>query len=465
MDAKVEARLREILGQHQTMVLATESFGQPWAAAVFFAEDFTEQGLRLYLVVNSHSRKIRNLRRNPRVGFTIDPQQPSRFIQGFGTAHPVRDPARAEEARRRIVAKAPAAGWFIENFETTVYEIVPRELKASDFTVGFRPPLELELGGLPGYDGGDRWASVVNRLRLASRLARTSFAWVSFLPVVLGGALAWAHTGNLHAGWFLVAVVGAVAAHLAANVTNDVFDFASGVDELAASRDSRAFGGSGVLTAGMMTPYQARAIAWGLYAVAIACGAVLAYFRGPAVLWMGLLGFVMAYFYVAPPVAFGYVGRGLGELAIFVAFGPLPVLGGYYVQTGRLDWLPVLASLPLAFYTTAILFNHHFTHWEADRQVGKMTPVVVLGESRAIMVAWALILAAYGSVGLNVALGVFPAYALLALATLPVVLRPLLKLRQVRDLYRYMDLTGKTAQANRWTGAVLVGALLLSLLG
>ena len=50
--------------------------------------------------------------------------------------------------------------------------------------------------------------------------------------------------------------------------------------------------------------------------------------------------------YVAPPLAYGYIGRGLGEVGILASFGLLPTLGSYYAQTGKLGWAPILAALP-----------------------------------------------------------------------------------------------------------------------
>lgn len=213
-----------------------------------------------------------------------------------------------------------------------------------------------------------------------------------------------------------------------------------------------------MLTGGVLAERQVVALAGGLWAVALGCGLVLAALAGPAIPALAGLGFLLAYGYVAPPLAFGYRGRGLGEAAILLAFGVLPALGGYYAQTGRLSSRVALASLPTGLYTTDVLFNHHFQHWRADRAVGKMTPVAALGEERAARVSLALVGLAYGTILLAIRRGALPPTAALATVTAPPVVRQLLAVRAGRDREFYGALMGRTVRASaRTSGLILLG--------
>lgn len=303
---------------------------------------------------------------------------------------------------------------------------------------------------------------IQNGWQFFCRLTRARVAPVIMAPVLVGSALAWAQTGQFAWGWFLLTLLGAVLAHLASNVINDVFDYVGGADPTAEKTEKSVSTGSGMITTGTMTFNQVRLAAWGLFAAALACGVILAVFRGWPVLLFAVLGFLIAYFYVAPPIRFGYIGRGLGEVGIFIAFGVLPTLGAYYVQAQTITWQAVLATLPVGLYTTSILFNHHFLHWRSDRAVGKMTPVVALGEQRAAIVAILLVVAVYVSILIDVALGVFPLYGILALATIPIMYQALARLARRQDLRSIFRLMGSTFRANILTAVILSASLLIA---
>jgi 1,4-dihydroxy-2-naphthoate octaprenyltransferase len=183
----------------------------------------------------------------------------------------------------------------------------------------------------------------------------------------------------------------------------------------------------------------------GLFALALLCGIILAFFR-PWALAFGVAGFLLAFFYVAPPLRLAYIGRGLGELDILISFGILPLVGAYYVQTGNVTTSAFLASLPIGLYTTAVLYFHHFLHWRADKEVGKITPIVALGEHRARIVSAIILICVALLIGLDAILNVFPWYSALAMLTIIPVLR---SLRQATgDLKNYLKLMATNMNAN-----------------
>jgi pyridoxine/pyridoxamine 5'-phosphate oxidase len=134
-------RMRALIAAHETMVLATAGAdGQPEAAAVFFAlEDGPPPALICTLL--SRSKKLAQIRANPRVGFFIGPPRPTRWLQGSGSVRIIEDePARGEHIRR-LVAGAPGAAVFVERVPVTPIVIVVQELKLTDLT-GPQPSVE-----------------------------------------------------------------------------------------------------------------------------------------------------------------------------------------------------------------------------------------------------------------------------------------------------------------------------------
>ncbi|WP_168120748.1 prenyltransferase [Paenibacillus sp. HB172176] len=297
-----------------------------------------------------------------------------------------------------------------------------------------------------------------NQFRKASRFQVIP---VMLIPVALGSIGAYVWTNQFHPLLFLLALIGAAAAHLFSNMINDLWDFKNGTDLEAHQTEGAISTNSGFLTKGTWSYRKFSLVTWLLFAIAAACGLSLSFLSGWVVLIFGFLGAFIAYFYVAPPIRFGYRGKGYSEIAILLAFGVLPVAGAYYVQASNLDYRALLLSLPIGLLTTLILFNHHFLHWEADRQAGKRTLVVVWGEKRALVFSRVLLLLAYLSLFLCIGFGALPFYALLALPTAIPLYMVYGRLGAHNKSVAYLPLMGASLQATMRCGGVLIVALAL----
>ena len=115
--------------------------------------------------------------------------------------------------------------------------------------------------------------------------------------------------------------------------------------------------------------------------------------RGPAVAVFALGGLFVSVFYVAPPIRLKHIG--LGEPGVFVVWGPLMVVGTFFVATGTAPLWAWVASLPYAILVTSVLFGKHIDKIEADTKKGVRTMPVLLGEARARRVAQGLMIAYY----------------------------------------------------------------------
>lgn len=232
-----------------------------------------------------------------------------------------------------------------------------------------RPP-EPSIATLPG-------SSLPARLRRLFLATRPAFAPASLAPVIVGSA--WGATVAGRFLWVpaLLAVLATLLVHLGGNVLNDVADDRSGADRNNEQRIFPYTGGSrfiqnGLLSAPAMT-------VWGvtLLAAAVLLGIVLADLRGTGVIVFGLIGVALALAYSLPRAQL--VARGLGEMAIAVAFGILPVTGAAWLQSGRLDAQSLLMSIPVGLWGAAILLMNEVPDRAADARAGKRTLVVRWG--------------------------------------------------------------------------------------
>ncbi|GIO13369.1 1,4-dihydroxy-2-naphthoate octaprenyltransferase [Cohnella xylanilytica] len=298
----------------------------------------------------------------------------------------------------------------------------------------------------------------LNQFKKASRLQVVP---VMLIPVALGALGAWVWDGEFNIGLLLLTLVGAGAAHLFSNMINDLWDYRNGTDAVAQESADAISTHSGYLTKGIWSVRKFAAVTWGLFAVAALSGLALAFLSGWLAFVFGAIGGLIAYFYVAPPLRFGYRGRGYSELAILLSFGVLPVMGSYYVQTSRLDYRALLLSLPIGLLTTLILFNHHFLHWQADRQAGKKTLVVVWGEKRALRFSRLLLLLAALSLIACVAAEVLPIYALVGLLTAIPLYSVYGRLQDRNASHAYGPLMGASVKATFRCGSILILSLIL----
>lgn len=298
-------------------------------------------------------------------------------------------------------------------------------------------------------------------LQLFLQVTRARTLPVMISPVVIGALLDWQQGYAFSWGLFALTLLGALAAHLGANVLNDVFDFGSGADQAAQEimpQGQTAVTGSRFLLNNQVSMASYRWLAVGCFAVALLCGALLSIFR-PLALAFGAAGFLLAFFYVAPPLRLAYVGRGLGELDILISFGMLPLVGSYYVQSGAVTWTAILASLPIGLYTMSVLYFHHFLHWRADKTAGKITPVVALGERRARSAGSLILLLIALAFIVDAILPVYPWYSVVAALT---VLPAQFHLRRSTiDLKFYLQLMATNFTADLQAALLVTLALLI----
>jgi len=223
-----------------------------------------------------------------------------------------------------------------------------------------------------------------NRLMLFLRAARAPFLTVSVMPVLIGATLPfWLRPDgwNFSAVRLIESVVAVVLLHMGANLGNGYYDHVSGADP-ANPNPGVLSGGSGLITSGVLPAGFFLKSSIVCLAIGAALGLHLNFtVPGNFVLFVGVIGVALAHFYTAPPVKLAY--RGLGELAVALAFGVLPVIGSYYVQAGTFSWRVVMASLPIAFATVLVLWVNQIVDFKPDRDTGKRSLVVVMGPSAA----------------------------------------------------------------------------------
>jgi 1,4-dihydroxy-2-naphthoate octaprenyltransferase len=291
---------------------------------------------------------------------------------------------------------------------------------------------------------------------LALRTTRLPFLSATAVPVLLGIAVAASH-GAFTWWTALLTVIGASFAHLAINVTNDIFDTRSGADE-ANTTPTQFSGGSRVAIYDLVSLRGLAWVALGLFAAAAAIGIVLVAVTGSlTLLWIGIAGIAIGVAYTAPPLKLVY--RGLGELAVALGFGPILLLGAYVVQTGRLSWEPAVLSVVPGILVSLILFVNEIPDRRSDAEAGKRTLPVRFAPAAVRTGYLVVALVAFGVIVAGVGGGVLPWPTLIALAAVPLVFRVHAGLEAHYDSpYTLMAVMGANVNLNLVVGALLLVA-------
>ncbi len=282
---------------------------------------------------------------------------------------------------------------------------------------------------------------------------------VSVIPPILGGIIAAIENPGMQFNWlhFLLTLVGCMSAHAGANMLSDYYDFKVRVDR------EGTFGGSGVLVDKIFQPreiFLASMLAY-LLAGGIGLYIILATPNGLFLLWLILIGGILGIFYTAKPFAFKY--HALGDIGVFVSFGSAMTLGSYYVQAQHFSWAPVLYALPVAMLVDAILHSNNLRDIQNDSAVGITTVAIALGEKGAKNMYYTLVLGAYASTVILVALANLPLLSLITLLSLPLALKLVKLVREKEQIpeKQFIMIDAATAQLHSAFSMLLIVSLLI----
>jgi 1,4-dihydroxy-2-naphthoate octaprenyltransferase len=235
---------------------------------------------------------------------------------------------------------------------------------------------------------------------------------VSAMPALVSFLYMWYVHPESHQNLWLgiMAIVGAVVFHAGGNMISDYFDYKYGVDR-------EGIPGTDNLTGKRFQPKQILTFGTVMIAIGIVLGFILVYLTGLTLLWIGITGAVGTLFYSK----FKYMA--LGDLVIFIIFGPVIALGTGYVMFGAIDWRLLLLCLPIAFITVNVLHANNTRDAKSDGQANIRTFAMLLGVKASIAEYIVLTVLSYTFIALMVIIDILPLAALITYLTVPIAVR------------------------------------------
>lgn len=193
-------------------------------------------------------------------------------------------------------------------------------------------------------------------------------------PVLIGSSMAFGD-GVFHWPSALACLAVALCIQIATNLCNDYFDFKKGADK-------ERVGPVRVTQAGLITPQTVLIAAIVFFVLTLLIALYLVNRAGDVILVLAIASIISGILYTAGPRPLGYIG--LGELFVFIFFGPVAVGGTYYVQSLDMNWAVIVAGFGPGFLSCAILAVNNLRDIEGDRKVGKKTLAVNFGRNFAV---------------------------------------------------------------------------------
>ncbi|HZK32838.1 MAG TPA: 1,4-dihydroxy-2-naphthoate polyprenyltransferase [Corynebacterium sp.] len=198
--------------------------------------------------------------------------------------------------------------------------------------------------------------------------------WANAFSPVIAGTGAAAFAGGHHWGRALLALVVAWALIIGVNYANDYSDGIRGTDE-DRTGPARLTGG------GLARPAHVKRAAFLSFGVAAAAGIALSLWSAWWIILVGALCILAAWFYTGGKNPYGY--RGLGEVAVFVFFGLVAVLGTEFTQSGQVSWVGVALAVGIGSISASVNLANNIRDIPSDTDTGKITLAVTLGDRRA----------------------------------------------------------------------------------
>lgn len=225
------------------------------------------------------------------------------------------------------------------------------------------------------------------------KAARLRTLPLAFSCILAGNLLAFHYPGFSLLTWGL-AMLTTLLLQILANYANDYGDFMNGADLKGRERSDR------MLASGNLSPDQMLKALWLLGLLSFTSGLTLLVhaLRNAAFsdflffLVLGLLCIAAAYFYTAGKKPYGY--RALGDLSVFLFFGPVGVAGSFYLQTLQFNPLILLPAVTMGLWAVAVLNLNNMRDRIHDAAAGKITLAVHLGARGALLYHTGLLIGA-----------------------------------------------------------------------
>lgn len=256
-------------------------------------------------------------------------------------------------------------------------------------------------------------------------------------PIIMGLALAF-YDVRISVLIAVFTLISALLIQIGTNLANDYFDFIKGTDT-----DKRV-GPVRLIQAGMIKKNEMLAAFIITFAIAIFFGVFLVMRGGYPVLIIGFFAVLFGILYTAGPAPLGYIG--LGDIFVFIFFGLISVVGTYYLQALRVNYVVFIASIAPGLLSIAILTANNIRDIKTDSQSGKKTLIVRFGYNFGIFEYLFCVIAAHLIPIVLVLITRSHYFSLISVLTIILAIKPVKLILSKSDPKSLIPVLGRTSQ-------------------
>ena len=239
----------------------------------------------------------------------------------------------------------------------------------------------------------------------------------SIAPVLVGSAIAF-NSSQFNLRIFFLTMFSAIFIQIGTNFANDVYDFINGADN-----DER-IGPTRAVQANLISVDAMKYLTIIAFSLSIICGLPLVIKGGYPILLIGIISIISGYAYTGGPYPLGY--NGLGDIFVFIFFGPIAVCGTFFLQLGYVSIESIISGIVMGCLSVTLLCINNIRDVDTDSNVGKRTIAVRFGVMFVKYLFISLFLICYlllGYLSFNLNYINTNVYFLLLIITLPLCLK------------------------------------------
>jgi len=370
----MENEVLKLLRKGRTLVISTNGENL-WSAKVFYA---LEEGL--VFLVEKNSRTLNNILKNDEVVFTMDFDAPDVFLQGTGKVKILGEPKDFHKERGTLLYKIPEDTLFVKSGHVLLAKLFPDNIRFSDFRA---QPKKTDLHFKPEE----------LREKKTFRYWRALRPWSfqqSITSLIFGALIAFQVSFSYRVNLYLLvlSIVALLMVHGAFNAYSDYFDYVLKTDK----PEGMGSAGARVLIDRLIPTDRFLYFTTAVFIIGLSIGIYLLILK-PQILPFVIIGLIAGLLYGLP--RFGWKRVALGDLAVFLAFGPGIFLGSLALQGGHIGLPELLISFSLGMIIVAILHGNNWRDIKDDQEAGVKTIAGLIGERWSLIYYVTLIWASY----------------------------------------------------------------------
>jgi 1,4-dihydroxy-2-naphthoate octaprenyltransferase len=286
------------------------------------------------------------------------------------------------------------------------------------------------------------------------RAIRIRFLFASIIAVINGLAVSFWKYGAFDITYAILTCGGVICLHASVDLLNDYWDYRRGIDKV--TKRTKFSGGTGILPENLLKPKTVYVAGMSFLLLGSLIGMYFVAIRGITIAIILAFAILSIYFY-----SIKIVNVGLGELFVAIKSAMI-VIGTFYVQTGLIDMAALYIGIIVGTLSSSVLFVNSFPDYDADRDNGRRTLVIILGKKRGAKLLPLLVSVSYGLIAVGILLGYTKSYSLISFVSIPVAVRAIRQLEENNQkVEKLVPAMTTTLLYSRITGILLAISLLL----